>query len=434
MRLTRPREEFLDDLQRDTFNYFLRQTNPLNGLVADNTRRDSHASIAVTGFALGSLPAAVERGFVARHAALSLALTTLRFFWNAPQTEAPDATGHRGFYYHFLDLRTGQRRWRCELSTIDTAFLLAGALSVAVYFDRETGEERELRTLSEALYLRADWLWAANGGAALTHGWKPERGFLRYRWEGYNEALLLYALALGSPTHALTAASYAAWMRTYVWKKIYGYEYLYAGPLFVHQLSHLWIDFRGIRDEFMRHANSDYHENSRRATYVQREYALRKPRKLVGYDSNCWGLTASEGPRIVVKKNGELYHNRRTYLARGVPFGPDDGTISPWAVAASLPFAPEIVYPLLEYTSAIYPQTTSDEGYKGSFNPTSNAAVKRGDSSAHPDDSSYYGLDQGAIFMMVENYRSGMPWQLLRRCKYLVAGLHRAGFAGGWLD
>src|SRR5688500_9089828 len=244
----RPRsggEPSLPQLQRDTFRYFWRETNPENGLMADNTAAPgTPASIAGVGFALASYPVAVERSFTSRAKAVERALATLRCFRHAPQGPMPDATGHRGFFYHFLDVATGRRAWRCELSTIDTAILIIGALTAAAYFDRDTAAERELRGLAHSLYRRVDWRWAQNGGATVSHGWKPEGGFKRYRWQGYNEALLLYVLGLGSPTHPLPATSYSAWTSTYRWKRLYGQEFLFGGPLFMHQLSHVWMDFR----------------------------------------------------------------------------------------------------------------------------------------------------------------------------------------------
>ena len=175
----------------------------VNGLVIDKTAQNSPASIAATGFALAAYPVGVERGFISRAAAVERTLTTLRFFSNSPQGPEPDATGYQGFYYHFLDMQTGRRAWQCELSTVDSAFLLAGMLTAAAYFDAHTTDEQEIRTIADALYRRANWRWAQNEGATLTHGWNPEGGFLPYRWEGYDEGLLLYMLALGSPTYPL---------------------------------------------------------------------------------------------------------------------------------------------------------------------------------------------------------------------------------------
>ena len=210
----------------------------------------------------------------------------------------PDAAGHKGFCYHFLDIDTGRRVWDCELSTLDSAFLFAGVLTCATYFDADSEDEAEVRRLADELYRLADWNWACDGGPTLTHGWKPETGFIPHRYTGYDEGLLLYLLGLGSPTHPLPAESYAAYCATYQWKETYGRELLYSGPLFTHQLSHLWVDFRGIRDAFMRERGSDYFENSRQATYVQQEYAIRNPLQFVGYGEHCWGFTACDGPGL----------------------------------------------------------------------------------------------------------------------------------------
>ncbi len=248
--------------------------------------------------------------------------------------------------------------------------MIAGALTAAEYFNRETDAEREVRALGDAIYRRADWQWAQNRGATVTHGWRPESGFIKYRWEGYNEALILYILGLASPTHPLPEKSYKAWTRTYKWRSLYGHEFLYAGPLFIHQLSHMWIDFRGIQDEYMRNKAIDYFENSRRATYIQQQYAIRNPRGFAGYGEYIWGLTGSDGPGPASKKIGDKLLRFYDYEARGVPDGPDDGTLAPWAVIASLPFAPEIVLPSLQYFDETFPEMTSKYGFKCSFNPT----------------------------------------------------------------
>ena len=423
-------ENQLDKLQKDTFSYFLEETNLENGLVPDNTRRDSHCSITAVGLGLSAYIVGVERGFITRAEAVKRTLTTLRFFWESPQNEDKDATGYKGFFYHFLDMKTGRRAWKSELSTIDTTFLLAGALASAQYFNRETTDEKEIRTLADALYHRADWHWALNGGAKVSMGWKPESGFLKYRWEGYSEALLLYALGLSSPTFPLPEKSYPAFTETYKWKKLYDIEFLYAGPLFIHQLSHVWIDFRGIQDEFMRGKGIDYFENSRRATYIQQQYAARNPKKFKGYNENCWGITASDGPGPAVQKLNGIERKFFDYVARKVPNGPDDGTIAPWAAVASLPFAPEIVLTAIGYFTDTYPDMTSKYGLKCSFNPT----FAGGNQSNHGWVSQgYYGLDQGPIVLMIENYRTGFFWQLMRQCPYIAAGLQRAGFTGGWL-
>ncbi len=423
----------LEKLQRDTFDYFLHETNPANGLVIDKNEPGWPASIAATGLALACYPVSVERGFMSRAAAIERTLATLRFFWNSLQGPEPDATGYKGFYYHFLDMQTGRRVWQCELSTVDSAFLLAGALTAASYFDADINEELEIRTLANALYQRADWQWAQNQADTLTHGWKPETGFLSYRWEGYDEALLLYVLGLGSPTFPLPERSYTAWASTYKWESCYGQDYLYSGSLFTHQLSHIWIDFRGIQDAFMRDKGIDYFENSRRATYVQQKYAIDNPQKFVGYGSHCWGITASEGPGPITLNVNGIERPFFDYLARGVPYGPDDGTLAPWAVIASLPFAPEIALPTLHYCIHQAKLTQFNRyGFKASFN------------ASHPGEPGnpygwwvspwHFGLNQGPIILMIENYRSDMIWRLMRDCPYINTGLRRAGFTGAWLD
>ena len=418
----------LDRLQRAAFGYFLQAVNPANGLVADTSRENSPASIAVVGFALAAYPVAVERGWMDRAVAVELSLAALRFFRDSDQSGSPEATGHRGFYYHFLDLHTGVRVWRSELSMIDTALLIAGALTTGMYFSAQTASEIELRELVDALYHRMDWGWAQNSGPTISHGWKPECGFLRYSWQGYNEAIVLYVLALGSPTHPIEADGYKAWTATYQWENLYGYEFLYAGPLFVHQFSHAWIDFRGIQDSFMREKRSDYFENSRRAIQVQREYTRRNPHRFAGYDEHCWGLTACDGPSNTMPKLAKQRHRLFGYAARGVPYGPDDGTLAGWAALASLPFAPEIALCAARNMCRLYPEMVSGEQYASSFNPTLAGVDRRAWVSG-----GHFGLDQGIVVMMLENYRSQLIWRLMRDCPYVGTGLRRAGFRGGWL-
>ena len=422
----------LEKLQHESFKYFLHEMNPANGLVMDRNDANWPASIAATGLALAAYPVAVERGFMSRPAARRRTLNTLRFFWNSPQGPEPDATGYKGFYYHFLDAQSGRRVWQCELSTVDSAFLLAGALTAGVYFDAETADEHEIRTLADALYRRADWQWAQNQGATVTHGWKPETGFLNSRWEGYDEALLLYILGLGSPTHPLPQSSYAAWASTYRWEQCYGQEYLYAGPLFTHQLSHVWIDFRGIQDSFMRSNGIDYFENSRRATYIQQQYAIDNPLKFTGYAACCFGITASEGPGPDIIKVDGTERQFLDYAGRGVPYGPDDGTLAPWALVASLPFAPEIVLPAIDHCIHKAKLTKLNPyGFKASFNQTHPGVP--GNPYGWWVSPWHYGLNQGPIVLMIENYRSGFFWRLMRNCPYIAQGLRLAGFAGGWL-
>ena len=423
--------EALTTLQRDTFGFFKHETNLSNGLVPDNTRKGSHCSIAAVGLGLAAYPIGVERNFISREEAVERVLTTLRFFWNSPQGTEPDATGYKGFYYHFLHMDSGRRAWNSELSTVDSTILIAGALTVATYFDRETEQEEAIRTLADDLYRRMDWLWALNGREKVAMAWQPECGFLPWCWEGYNESILLHVLGLASPTYPLPAETYKAFTSTYAWKDLYGLEQIYAGPLFIHQLSHLWIDFRGIQDDFMRDKGIDYFENSRRATYTQQQYAISNPYEFRGYSADIWGITASDGPGPAVMKVDGIERHFYDYEARGIPLGPDDGTIAPWAVVASLPFAPEIVLPTLQHFNDAYPEMTSEYGFKCSFNPTFVDGDQGGKGWISKG---YYGLDQGPVVMMIENYVSGFLWNLMKGCPYLVTGLRRAGFKGDWLE
>ncbi|MEO5734855.1 MAG: glucoamylase family protein, partial [Rubrivivax sp.] len=414
-------EARLDTLQQHAFDYFLHEVNLDNGLVADTSSEGSVASIAAVGFALSAYPVGVERGWMNRADAVGRTLTAMRFFSASPQGTMVDGTGYKGFYYHFLDMRSGRRAGLCELSTVDTTFLIAGMLAAARFFDREDEAEHEIRTLADALYRRVDWVWACNGGATVTHGWKPESGFLPYRWEGYDEAVLLYILALGSPTHPVPAESYAAWVSTYQWKTIFGHEFVYGGTLFIHQYSHVWIDFRGIQDAFARDKGIgfDYCENSRRATYVQRQYAIDNPLGFAGYGENFWGLTASDGPGATTLRIDGVVRTFFDYIARAVPYGPDDGTVAPWAVVASLPFAPEIVLPAVRHFQDEYPQASGDYCFRCSFNLSFPNEADPGAGWVSPH---HFGINLGPVVLMCENYRSELLWRLMRSCPYIVSG------------
>lgn len=426
-----PNVEYLERLQQDSVGYFLRAANPVNGLIADSSREGAPCSIAATGFGLAAYVVGTARGFLSRGEAVQRTLTALRFFRDSPQGEEPDSTGHRGFYYHFLDMQTGRRMWQCELSMIDTAILIAGVLTSGMYFSAEAEDEREIRQLARFLYERVDWPWAAAGGPVMRMGWKAGTGFLSYGWEGYSEAMLLYILGLGSPTHPLPAHSYGAWTGTYQWENLYDIDFLFAAPLFVHQLSHVWIDFRGIQDAFMREKRSDYFDNTRRATAAQQQYAMRNPMWFKGYGENCWGVTAGLGPGFVTQRTkGFVERQFYGYVARGIPFGPDDGTLAPWGVVASLPFAPEIVLAALGHFRAEYPTIFSKDGLLTSFNPSFGTDDGAQHGWLSPE---HQGLDQGPVALMIENYRSGLLWRLMRECPAVVTGLRRAGFRKGWL-
>ena len=427
-------DERMDDLQRRAFRYFEIEVNLVNGLIrdkvgpADRDATNWPCSIAAVGFALASYPVAVTRGFMTREAAIERTLTTLRFFAGSVQGPEPDATGYRGFYYHFLDMQTGRRAWACELSTVDTALLIAGMLTCAHFFTDDAPDEAAIRTVADAMYRRVEWDKALDQAATLYMGWRPETGFLAPSWSGYNEALLLYILALGSPTHPVPVDSYRAWTRGYEWKRVYDIEYLYSAALFTHQFPHIWIDFRGVQDAFMREKGIDYFENSRRATYIQRQYAMTNPMGFKGYSANAWGLSASEGPgEETVLING-IERHFFGYVARGVPYGPDDGSLTPAAVAACLPFAPEIVLPAIEcFVNDRRLHDANPYGFRATINPTYGEKSGPAGSWVSPW---HFGISQGPVVLMIENHRSGLLWSLMRECPYIEQGLKRAGFHG----
>lgn len=437
-------DPFVNNLERRTFRFFWRTANRKNGLVPDRFPSPSFASSAGVGFALTAYVVGVERGYISRAQARLRTLRTLRFLYQLPQgTEEDGTAGYRGFYYHFLHMHNGERFGTNELSTVDTALLMAGILLVQSYFDANTRSEREIRNIADALYTRVDWQWSMNGGKTITHGWRPESGFIPFDWRGYNEAMLLYILALGSPTYPIPDGSWEEWTKTYPdsWGTFSGQEFLAFGPMFGHQYSHVWIDFRGIQDDFMREKGIDYFENSRRAAYAQREYARKNPMRWRGYDSEIWGLTASDGPANTVRH----FHNQErgffSYEARGTaaPHVVDDGTIAPTAAVGSIAFAPEIVIPTIRAFRARYGNHLYKRyGFLDAVNPSftfTDVPLRHGKIVENlgwvADD--YLAIDQGAIVAMIENYRSGLIWTIMKRNPYIRRGLERAGFSGGWL-
>jgi hypothetical protein len=437
-----PEAAFLDTLQERTFHYFWDLSHPETHLTPDRAPSPSFASVSATGFALTAYPIGAERGYVDRASAARRVLETLRFLWTAPQdTSTSSAAGYHGFYYHFLDPATGHRFADVELSTVDTALLLAGALFCQSYFDRDDAVEAEIRSLADSLYARADWNWAQVRPPAIGHGWDPEDGFLPYDWRGYNEAMIMYLLALGSPTHPVGPEAWGQWLSGYRWGEFEGQEHLGFAPLFGHHYSHVWIDFRGIRDAFMTEHDLDYFENSRRATLAQQAYAVENPGGWRGYDARLWGLTACDGP---VSGTFEIDGTERvfnTYWARGASFTwiNDDGTIAPAAAGGSIAFAPEIVIPTLMFIRETYgDRIFSTYGFLDALNPTFRLDVPVQHGWVDPEvgwfDTDYLGIDQGPILAMTENYRSDLVWRTMRKNAHLVRGLRRAGFTGGWLD
>jgi hypothetical protein len=431
-------DAFLDDVQRRTFAYFWDTTNPANGLARDRYPRPSFASMAAVGFALTAYPIGVHRGFVSRSAAAERTASTLRFLANAPQGDAPSGmTGFKGFFYHFVDMERGARFEKTELSTVDTALLLGGILFAKGYFDRP--EEVEIRELADRIYARVDWTWAQARPPTIALGWSPEEGHLPYDWVAYSEGMLVYLLALGSATHPVQRAAWQGWAAGLPrhWGTEEGRDLVRFPPLFGHQYSHLWVDFRGIRDSFMREKGLDYFENSRRAVLAQRDYAIRNSMQWNGYGPRLWGLTACDGPadvKLVVEGKPREF---RTYAARG-PGQFDDGTIAPTAVGGSVPFAPDLCIDTLmamkaDHGNLLYRQYGYIDALNLSIPP--NVDFKHGAFVPKRGwyDGDYLGIDQGPIIAMIENHRSGLIWNVMRRDPHIRRGLTRAGFTGGWL-
>jgi hypothetical protein len=436
-------EAFLLLVQRLAFDYFWHEAHPATGLVPDRTASGSASSIAAVGFGLTAYIIGVERGYVEREAASERTLRTLRTLWEAPQgPEARGTAGYRGMFYHFLEMGTGLRAGSSEVSTIDTALLMAGVLDAGAFFDGSHPDEQAIRTLSQQLYERVDWRWAQVRPPLIGHGWTPEAGHIPYDYGGYSEAMLLYLLALGSPTHPVEPASWDGFTEGYRWGAFYGYEHVNFGPLFGHQYTHAWVDFRGIQDAYMRGRGIDYFENSRRAALAQRTYAADNPMGWRGYDADIWGLTACDGPADTTLAVNGTMREFRSYWARGAALDGihDDGTIAPTAAGGSVAFVPEEATYALKAMHARYGAALWGEyGFLDAFNPTfdfEDVPLRHG--RVIPGlgwfDTDYLGIDQGPIVVMIENLRSGLIWRLMRADPYVRQGLRRAGFSGGWLD
>jgi len=435
-------EPFLDTLQARTFDFFWETTNASNGLTPDRWPDPPFSSVAAVGYALTAYPIGVERGYVSRAQARERTLTTLEFFWNAPQSDARSGvSGHWGFFYHFLDMDSGYRYQQVELSTIDTALFLMGALTAQQYFDGAHPDEQAIRAYADSLYRRVEWDRMQLPDGTISMGWKPSEGRFDYGYDGYNEAMLLYVLALGSPTHPVDASVWPAFTSTYEWTSFYGHAHVNFAPLFGHQYSHVWIDFRDIQDPYMREKGIDYFENSRRATLAQRQYAIDNPRDFVGYGENIWGLTASDGPGNTTVTVGGREREFKGYWARGAADGDirDDGTIPPTAVGGSVPFAPDQTIEALKTMRTRYgDHLFGTYGFFDAFNPTYSLQERPPEGGKTTPqgwfDDEYLGIDQGPILAMIENHRTGRVWSLMRDNPYIVRGLCRADFTGGWID
>jgi hypothetical protein len=399
---------FLDLVQRASFDFFWKEANPSNGLIKDRSASGAPCSIASVGFGLSAICAAIDHGWISREAGQQRILTTLKTFWEKPQGREPQGNiGYKGFFYHFLDMNTALRTWDSELSSIDTALLLAGIIDAKQYFSGADSLDGVVRFLADSIYYRADWQWMRNFQPGIAMEWTPERGF-RGWWSGYNEAMIMNILALGSPTHPAPASIWSAWTSTYLWQTQYGYSYVNFPPLFGHQYSHCWIDFRNINDAYMRGKGITYFENSQRATLAARAYCIANPKRWVGYGENVWGITACDGP----SPNG--------YRGRGAPPPNEweDGTIAPTAAGGSIPFAPEECIAALRHMYDAYRnQIWMPYGFRDAFNLTVNWW-----------DPDVIGIDEGPIVLMIENYRTQRIWSRFMQNPDIQRGLQRAGF------
>lgn len=423
-KLSAEEEIMLDSIQQKTFLFFMNERNPENGLVKDRSASWAPASIAAIGFALPSYAIGVERNWVTRNEAAEITLTILKFFLNSVQSPDTNVTGYQGFYYHFLRMNSGTREWSCELSTIDTGLLMMGIIFSRNYFNLDNDVENEIRKLASKLLGRLNWDFfqmpsSGNHPNSISMGWTPEKGLHRMGWVGYNEALFLYILAAGSGM-TNTDTAFEEWLKHYDWRTPYpGFSHAAFPPLFGHQFSFCFINPKGLQDKFMIDKGIDYFENSRRATYVQRQYAVDNPHNWVGYDSLCWGISASDGPTEKYNFDGKEFLG---YAGRGTS-GPDlnyfdDGTIAPYAAISSIVFAPEIVIPTIRSFNERYAKNLwGSYGYLDAFNPTVNWFNKE-----------YIGIDQGPLLLMIENFRTGLIWKYVMRDQVIQTGLNRLGF------
>jgi hypothetical protein len=387
-------DHLLDELERLTCCYFFEQASTETGLVKDrcNARKAASdngivASIAATGFGLTALCIGDMRGYISRSEARDRVLTTLKFLHD----KLPN---HRGFFYHFANINTGERVWDSEISSIDTAILMCGILTCRTHF-RDT----DITLLAHSISNRVEWTWLSEDTSLLSHGWLPEVGFLPYRWDYYNEMMMMYLLGMGSPTYALRPEAWDAWKRI-----PFDYEGMrYIGsfaPLFVHQYSQAWFDFRGKRDKY-----ADYFQNSITATRVHRRFCMELGRQFPDFGADLWGVTASDSP------NG--------YVVWGGPpsTGPIDGTVAPHAAGGSLPFLPQETMQVLRNIRNRYPQTWSCYGFVDALNPLKNWY-----------DTDVVGIDAGITMVMAENARTGYIWKVFMENPEAQRGMQLAGF------
>jgi len=400
-------DAFLDYVQQANFDYFWYAANPANGLVPDRSASGSACSISAVGFGLTAIGIGVDHGWITRTQAVARVLTTLNTFLSGPQGPGTSGViGYNGWFYHFLDMNTALRASGSELSSIDTTLLLSGILYAKQYFNGTNANETSIRTMADAIFNGVNWTWMAQGTSAVAMGWQPTTGFTTFgNWVGYDEGMILYLLGLGTATNPLPASAWNYWTSGYTWVTYYGESFVPFPPLFGHEYSHCWIDFRHIADAYMTNQNSTYFENSRRATLAQQSYCIANPLGWPGYSSTVWGLTACDDPS--------------GYEAHGAPPAlNDDGTIAPTAPGGAMAFAPDIALPTLEYFYSHYrPHIWTAYGFLDAFNLNKQWY-----------DTDELGIDQGPIVIMIENYRTQRPWQLFMQNAEIQRGLQRAGF------
>ncbi|MCX6284745.1 MAG: Tat pathway signal protein [Bacteroidetes bacterium] len=422
--LTSGDEKMLDSIQHKTFLFFLHEYHPEKGIVKDRTTATSPCSIAATGFGIPSFAIGAERNWISRGQAAEITLKILKFFINSVQSTGSNVTGYKGFYYHFLTMDSGTRKWNCELSSVDTGLLMMGVIFARNYYNKDNEIEKQIRSLSAILLHRIDWNFmvlpaSSQYASTISMAWSPEKGLEDFGWSGYNEALFLYILAAGSGMNN-PEQCYGSWLKTYKWYTPYKeLSHVAFPPLFGHQFSQAFIDCRGLVDKYMKEKGIDYFENSRRATYVQRKYAADNPKGWIGYDSLCWGVTASDGPPENFNFGDKKFLG---YAGRGTS-GPgynyfDDGTIAPYAALSSLPFAPEIVLPAIKSMNKKYgAELWGKYGYYDAFNPTAKWV-----------DDDFLGIDEGPMLIMIENFRTGLVWNNVMKDTIIQKGLNKLGF------
>jgi len=434
-------DEFFKDLKHRTFNYFWELADTATFQTPDRYPTQTFVSIAATGFGLTSYIIGVENNYITREQAAIRVLNTLLWLMHSPQgAQAENITGYKGFYYHFLTYGQGKRYKNVELSTIDTGLLMAGILASMSYFDGDNQTEKAIRQIADSLYLRVEWDWAMNNQEWMSMGWHPETGFIESKWTGYNEAMILLIMALGSPTHAINDSAWKSWTKHYEWEKFQDIEHVNFEPLFGHQYSHMFIDFRGIADAYMSEKGLDYFENSKRATLANRAYCVENLNGFSYYNDSVWGLTACDGPADYININNieiltpDKKQEYFSYRARGASAQRivDDGTIAPTAAGGSVPFAPQETMKTLYSMYTLYGNDLyAQYGFKDAFN-LSFKNIQTGKTGWYDID--YLGIDQGPILIQLANYETEIIWNIMKKNKYITNGLLKAGFSGGWLD